>query len=76
LAHDRLLARRVVAKTPHGVPRAALLVLVQPVPGDGAWGENLFGFFHQGGSRDRWRLLRLGAGGWQKGQQEKATFHG
>jgi hypothetical protein len=75
LADDRILARSVVAKPCHHIPRAALLVFTELFPGDGAWGENLFGFFHQGGSRDR-GCLRRSAGGRQKGQQEKATFHG
>jgi SAM-dependent methyltransferase len=76
LANDRLLGGGVIAKAPHGVPGAALLVLAQPIPGDGAGGENLFGFLRRGRGGHGRGLVRLGAGSRQQGQQEKATFHG
>jgi hypothetical protein len=76
LAHDGLLTRSVIAKPPHDIPRAALLVFIQPIPGDGAGGENLFGFLHRGRGGHGWGLVRLRAGGRQQGQQEKAALHG
>jgi len=76
LSDDRFLAGRVVAKPPHRVPGAALLVLGQAIPGNRAGGENLFRFFGRRGCGHSWGLVRLRAGSGQQGQQEKAALHG